>query len=128
TPSVSTRRWGSFFFSWSKINMGGMRCWSNGVLECWSYAVTGGPILHHSTTPIIRFFSVRSHPPSLNLPVGPETRLFRRAIAQGMRKAVEKAKPERRDHRSGEAKDQPLPEGKPADQRLNLRIEQEQQG
>src|SRR6266568_2907211 len=65
--------------------------------------------------------------PPFDFPVRPEARLGHRAIAQGLSQPVEKAEPQRRDRAAGGARDQPLPERKPADERLDVGVDQQQQ-
>src|SRR5258708_3909646 len=110
-----------------------MECWSDG-----SRAFPGSPILHHSSTPALHFScsilhhsntpllrcsSIRSHPSSLNLPIRPKTGFAQRSIVERQGEPVEDAEPERGYGRPNEADHQPLPERKPADERLRLRIE-----
>src|SRR5262245_27480673 len=64
---------------------------------------------------------------SFDFPVGSKTGFARVPIAQGADNPIEEPEPERRHDGAGQVHDQPLPEGKPSDQRLAAGIDQEQQ-
>src|SRR5881296_3799709 len=96
TTHVTARRCGSFFFSWSKT-----------IIE-----------IANCQLPI----SLLS---PFDLPVRPEARLGQRPIVQGLSETVKKTEPNRRHRSAREAHHEPLPERKPADERLAFGVDEQ---
>src|SRR5580765_1984807 len=104
TASVSSRRCGSFFFSWSKTIMSPERRGAVG----WVWATVSSSAFY--------------------FPVGAEAGLPQRPVVEGLPNPIEAPEPDGSHRATDQAHGEPLPERPPADERLAMNVDDDEQG